>query len=177
MDQNEDLITAANRELSEETGLNQVKLNQFRAYSRPQRDPRTRVITVVFWGTLLWGTQQVQPGDDAREAQWWDIQGMPELAFDHREILDDVLSQLRLHVRSQPFGESLLPNPFAFTDLQRLYEAILGMGLDPAKFQKQLGNLPHLKKSSDPGSSWEFNLQKYRDMQSTGLCFDPEACF
>ena len=176
MDENEDLVSAAARELSEETGLNNVRLNQFRAYGTPNRDPRTRVITVVFWGTLRWESQRLRAGDDAREAQWCDLNQLPPLAFDHQMILGDVLKSLRLRIRSQPFGESLLPPKFPLADLQAIYEDILGIDLHPVEFQQRLGGLPHLQPCPKQETDWQFVTRAYRQLQESGLSFDPQAC-
>lgn len=83
----EDLPEAARRELMEETGVRAGDLEQLAAFGAPQRDPRGRTISVAY---LAWvPSYQVQPqaGDDAREAAWHPFQRLPELAFDHKEIL------------------------------------------------------------------------------------------
>ncbi|MDD2964250.1 MAG: NUDIX hydrolase [Bacteroidales bacterium] len=88
----EELMTAAHRELAEETGLTGIKLEQWRTFGAVNRDPRHRTITVVFKG---WAdvAQDLIPvaGDDAREVQWWNINQLPPLAFDHNDILKEAL--------------------------------------------------------------------------------------
>lgn len=83
----EDLSDAAARELVEETGLDGVELEQLAAFGRPDRDPRGRCISVAFVGTLGRGGDRVSGGDDAAEASWHDTAALPDLAFDHDEII------------------------------------------------------------------------------------------
>lgn len=84
---------AAIRELKEETGLEVTKIEQLKAYSTPERDPRERVITIVFIAESK--IKDVKGGDDAKEAEWFDIANLPPLAFDHKEILTDALERIR----------------------------------------------------------------------------------
>ena len=91
LDENETLEDAAARELMEETNATATSLKQFNAYSHPDRDPRTRVISVVFAADVKAG-QSITAGDDAADAKWFDIDRLPTLAFDHDEILHDFLS-------------------------------------------------------------------------------------
>ncbi len=95
IDMEEDLHESALRELSEETGIRDVTLRQFRAYGTPGRDPRGRVITIVFYGESP--ARPVQGGDDAAEARWSPIDRLPMMAFDHGQIVRDLLRHL--HIR------------------------------------------------------------------------------
>ena len=91
----ETLEQSARRELREETGVDDVRLEQLHTFGDPGRDPRTRVISVVYWG--LAGpsqAQQVQGADDAAEARWWPMADLPELAFDHDLILHSAHQRL-----------------------------------------------------------------------------------
>jgi 8-oxo-dGTP diphosphatase len=90
VDENELLADAAIRELKEETGLCGVQLEQFRVYDAIDRDPRHRTISVVFTGILNDNTL-IQAGDDAAEAAWFNLNELPETAFDHAQILKDVI--------------------------------------------------------------------------------------
>ncbi len=93
MDMDETLEEAAHRELAEETGLQNIALEQLKAYSAPGRDPRHRTISVAFIGFLT-DNQQAKAGDDARKAQWFPIHGLPSLAFDHAQIIADAVSKI-----------------------------------------------------------------------------------
>ena len=87
LEMDEDLPECARRELKEETGLSVDTLTQFRTYGKPGRDPRGRTITVIYYGFAE--NENVSGGDDAAEAAWFPLQDLPQLAFDHREIIDD----------------------------------------------------------------------------------------
>jgi len=90
VNEDETVETAVCRELEEETGINDVELKQFHTYSEPDRDPRHRTVTVAFVGKVLNSVKPVA-GDDAKNAQWFKISQLPPLAFDHSQILNDVL--------------------------------------------------------------------------------------
>ncbi|MDZ7776558.1 MAG: NUDIX hydrolase [Bacteroidales bacterium] len=94
VEMDETLETCAARELKEETGLDNVALYQFRAYSEVDRDPRGRTISVVFYGFADPEEKKVVADDDASEAQWFPISYLPKLAFDHHKILTGILTFL-----------------------------------------------------------------------------------
>jgi 8-oxo-dGTP diphosphatase len=83
----EDLEPAARRELLEETGLTAGELRQLRTFGRPGRDPRERVITVVYTGFPADPAKAPSGGDDAADARWFGLEALPKLAFDHAEII------------------------------------------------------------------------------------------
>ena len=92
LEADEDLHEGAARELQEETGVAGVTLHQIGAFGRPDRDPRGRVVSVAFWGHLPDGqAEKVKAADDAAEAQWFAIDALPPLAFDHAEIIAKAL--------------------------------------------------------------------------------------
>lgn len=108
VDMDEDLVDAARRELAEETGIADVALEQLHAFGAPGRDPRTRVITVVY--TAFLDPEQAQAlhprgGDDAAEARWWDVCKPPPLAFDHDQILNYALERLRAQLAAGKLAE------------------------------------------------------------------------
>jgi len=84
----ETLEQAAARELEEETGLVCGNLQQFKSYGAINRDPRGRTVSVVFWQKLP-AIASIKAGDDAKEAQWFSLSHLPELAFDHEEIVEE----------------------------------------------------------------------------------------
>lgn len=93
LNDNETLEQCASRELEEETSLKDLVLTQFKAYSSLKRDPRHRTITIVFVGFLTSDQSEIA-GDDAAKAKWFSISAFPSLAFDHQQIIDDVLEDL-----------------------------------------------------------------------------------
>ncbi|MFA5238603.1 MAG: NUDIX hydrolase [Phycisphaerae bacterium] len=92
----EELVDAAARELAEETGLTGIQLEQVRAFGGLGRDPRGRVITITFMGTITKGPSKPKAGDDAAKARWFDIEELPEdLAFDHNMVVKLVIAKLK----------------------------------------------------------------------------------
>jgi 8-oxo-dGTP diphosphatase len=88
VDENEDLEVAAKRELSEETSIKVNALKQIKAYGKPFRDPRSHMVTIAFYGEV--GEEVVgKAADDAKELQWFNVEELPELAFDHLDIVTD----------------------------------------------------------------------------------------
>lgn len=90
MEIDETLEQTAARELEEETGLKEIELEQFRTFSQLKRDPRTRVITTVYYGLTSMANSEAIGGDDAEEATWFPVEDMPEMAFDHKEIIAQI---------------------------------------------------------------------------------------
>lgn len=90
VDENEDLEDAAKRELLEETSIKIDKLEQIGAFGKPFRDPRHHTISIAYYGTVSDDTIAIA-GDDAKEAYWFSINDLPELAFDHEEIIDKAI--------------------------------------------------------------------------------------
>jgi len=139
--EHEDLYDAALRELKEETNVSNVYLEQLYTVGRPDRDPRTRVITVAYFALLSAeevAQQEVHGASDAGEARWWDIYSLPELAFDHQQILDYALQRLRWKLEWTALGFLLLPSEFTLSELQRVYETILNEPLDKRNFRRKI---------------------------------------
>lgn len=96
VEMDEKLVESAERELKEETGLTGIGLKQFRAYGDPGRDPRGRTVSVVFYGFVDEKGSKVKGADDAEEADWFSLNRLPQLAFDHLKILKDLTDMLQL---------------------------------------------------------------------------------
>jgi 8-oxo-dGTP diphosphatase len=135
----ESLEVAALRELDEETNVRDVYLEQLYTFGAPDRDPRTRVITVAYFALVPeTALPSLRAGDDAADAQWWSMYNLPHLAFDHAEILDYALTRLRYKLEYSAVGFELLPEKFTLSELQSAYEIILGEKLDRGNFRKKL---------------------------------------
>lgn len=124
------------RELREETGLEASAVGELGVFSDPDRDPRERVITIAFYALVK--PAEVVGGDDAAEAAWFPIDALPKLAFDHRQIFEAAMERLRRDIHFEPIGFDLLDETFTIPDLQRLYEAILGVKFDRRNFQRKM---------------------------------------
>lgn len=135
----ESLEMAAKRELQEETGVQDVYLEQLYTFGDPGRDPRTRVITVVYFALLDSARLQVKAADDAADVGWFSVYDLPSLAFDHQKILHYALERLRGKLDYTRIAFNLLPEQFTLRELQRVYEIILNKkNLDKRNFRKKI---------------------------------------
>ena len=135
---NESLETAAKRELQEETGVQDVYLEQLYTFGDPGRDPRTRVITVVYFALLDSERLQVQAASDAADVGWFSVYELPPLAFDHEQIIEYALNRLRGKLDYTTIAFNLLPEQFTLRELQRVYEIVLHKRLDKRNFRKKI---------------------------------------
>ena len=143
----EDLEEAALRELLEETGVatGPRHLEQLGAYGHPERDPRMRVVTVAWWAVMA-EVPEPEAGSDAAYADLIGVDeildGQLELAFDHRQILEDALEALRQRLEDTTLASAFEPGPFRISDLRRVYEAVWGVRLEPGNFQRKVRRVP-----------------------------------
>lgn len=150
MNIDETIEQCARRELEEETGLKLAKIEQFHTFSEVNRDPRERVVTVAFFALVK--QAEVKGGDDAARAQWFPIKDIPQLAFDHDNILRHAQRTLKERIHFEPIGFELMDEEFSMPDLQRLYEAIIEVKFDRRNFEKkmmQLGILDLIEPEDD----------------------------
>lgn len=133
----EDIETAARRELREETAVTNVAVEQFHTFGAPHRDPRERTISVAHVAFVPPDTSS-QAGDDAAETRWFPMDALPPLAFDHADILARARVALRARVGCAPVGQALLPLTFALHTYLRLLAAIAGQPFDRAETRKRL---------------------------------------
>jgi len=135
----ESLEEAAGRELAEETGVQQAYLEQLYTYGDVGRDPRGRVVSVAYYALIPADAPvQAEGGSDARQARWFPVQGLPQLAFDHAEIVAYALRRLRYKVEYTAACFELLPDEFTLTEIQHTYELILGEKLDKRNFRRRI---------------------------------------
>lgn len=137
----ESLKRAAWRELREETGVQVGYLEQLGAFGRPDRDPRERVITVVYISLAAVDRLRLEAGSDASDARLFHIDDLPELAFDHSRILEHAVERLRDKLDTEAVARQLMPARFTLTDLQRACEAVSGEPIDKRNFRKRLKTL------------------------------------
>jgi 8-oxo-dGTP diphosphatase len=139
MKNEEDLDAAAYRILKERTGMEDVYLDQVRSFSHPQRHPGGRVITMAYCSLLNIQHHQLKILDN--ELHWHSYASIKEMAFDHKEIVDACYLWLQKRIQEHPLGFNLLPDKFSLRELQNLYEAILGIGLDRRNFRKKFASM------------------------------------
>lgn len=133
----ETIEETARRELFEETGLRNVYMTQFKMFSKVDRDPRERVVTVVFMALVRPADYQLVAGDDASNALWFDERFLPPLAFDHAEIIEEAHRYLEELLRLKPIAFELLNKTFSLGELQRVYEEINRTSYDRRNFQRK----------------------------------------
>jgi 8-oxo-dGTP diphosphatase len=179
VDMDEDLEAAARRELEEETGLRDLFLEQLYTFGRPDRDPRGRVVSVAYYALANLAGRRVQASSDAGAAEWFAVDALPTLAFDHSEILACALERLRGKVRYAPLGFELLPRRFTLTQLQRLYEIILGRDLDKRNFRRKIHGMGLLVDTGEmqrgrahrAARLYRFDRRRYRQLERDGFSF------
>lgn len=178
--ENESLEQAVERELEEETGVKVDYLEQLYTFGAVNRDPRNRVVAVAYYGLVNKSDFHLYASTDAESAKWFLWDELPQLCFDHDNILEKAVARLRGKIRYEPVGFELLDDKFPFSDLHKLYEAILDIKIDRRNFKKkflQLNILTELdEKISEgkgrPGSLFRFNKQRYFEMKSSGMNFE-----
>lgn len=176
----ETLDEAARRELQEETSLERVFLEQLYTFGGIDRDPRERVITVAYYALVRLSDHRVQAATDARDAVWFAMDDLPSLAFDHDQILETAHQRLQGKVRYQPIGFELLPPKFTLTQLQKLYEIVLGRVLDKRNFRKKIQGMGILEELDEVEKDvahraarlYRFNKKEYGRMVKQGFHFE-----
>ena len=175
--EDEDLDNAALRELREETGVTDVYLEQLYSFGDAGRDPRGRVITVAYFA-LISPDRPLEAGTDAAEATWREMDKLPTLAFDHAKILRYALERLRYKLEYTTVGFQLLPKKFTLTELQEVYEAILGKKLDKRNFRRKISllkilkPLPEYRRSGQrPARLHRFIAARFEKLRDKGILF------
>jgi len=173
----ENLDEAATRVLSEKTHVKDVYLEQLYTFGKPDRYPNARVITVSYFALIRSDDLKLQADAalNIQQINWHSVYSLPELAFDHKEILDHALKRLRERLEYTPIAHQLLPKKFTLTQLQRTYEVILNTDLDKRNFRKKMISLGILKEyeeftkasSKRPARLYSFNEEIVNEQ--TGL--------
>lgn len=194
--QEESIDEAAKRILKERTGLSDIFLRQFHTFGEVKRynlERHRNLLAHLIEGDL-WYERAISIGyyalvdyksvfpnaDEFTDAcEWWDLQDLPTLLFDHKQILEKALHSLRLELNFQPIGYNLLPKKFTMPELQRLYEAILQKKIDPRNFQKKIlktGVVTRLKEVKKGVAHrapylYSFDCKKYQQVLEEGGLF------
>jgi 8-oxo-dGTP diphosphatase len=170
---NESLEQAALRELREETNVNQVYLEQLYSFGDPRRHPHNRVVTVAYYALI--------PADRVGSVTgngWRRVDHLPPLAFDHRRIVNYARERLRNKLEYTTAGFQLLPRKFTLSELQAVYETILGKKLDKRNFRKKMDLLGILKPLKEwrrtgrkPARLYMFEGKKFEKLKDKGIFF------
>ena len=167
----EDIEQAAYRVLKERTGMEDVYLEQVKAFGEVIRHPAARVITIAYCSLLNVHHYEFSILDN--ELHWHSLSSVQEMAFDHKQILDVCYAWLQKRVQEHPLGFSLLPKTFSLRELQNLYEAITDAKLDRRNFRKKFFSMDLLIDTGDyetdvshrPGKLYRFNYEKYEQKE------------
>jgi 8-oxo-dGTP diphosphatase len=138
------------------------------------------VVSVGYYALVPLAAHETKAATDAADARWFALSKVPKLAFDHADILATALARLKGKVRYQPIGFELLPAKFTLSQLQHLYEAVLGADLDKRNFRKKVlsfGLLVPLKESQmtgrhRPAQLFRFDAEKYEKLKKRGFNFE-----
>ncbi len=175
----EGLEAAALRKLEDETGVKDVFIEQLFTFGSVDRDPRGRIVSIAYFALVNLNEHPVHASADADDAAWFGIDELPELAFDHKEIMETAIKRLRGKVVYQPIGFELLPSKFTLTQLQQLYEIVLGVEINKRNFRTKIlkmdileqlerqENVPHR-----PAYLYQFNEKKYNEFLDKGFLFE-----
>ena len=137
-------------------------------------------MSVAYYALVKLSAHETKAATDAADARWFPVSKVPKLAFDHAEILATALARLKAKVRYQPIGFELLPPKFTLSQLQHLYEAVLGVGLDKRNFRKKVlsfGLLVPLNETQmvgrhRPAQLFCFDADKYERLKRKGMLFE-----
>lgn len=175
----ESLDDSAQRIVSQLTGLDHVYMEQLFAFGDIDRDAGGRIISVAYFSLL-----KINDHDSAlvkkHGASWFSVNELPDLIFDHQEMVEKALRKLRIRARTQPIGFELLPKKFTIPQLQRLYEAIYQIPFDKRNFRRKLLAMGLLKKLNEKEKEtskkgafyYRFNRPKYEELIEKGFNFD-----
>ena len=174
--ENESLDDAANRTLRDLTGLDNLYMKQVGAFGAVNRDPGERVISVAYCALI-----NVKDYDnelrEKHQLKWIDVEKMPRLYSDHNEMVRKAINLLRRRISTEPLSFNLLPELFTLTQLQHVYEAILGEEIDKRNFRKKIKTIDFIEKTelidkvnSKRGAAlYRFNKKAYEEDPSFNL--------
>lgn len=177
---NEDLDSAASRILNDLTTLNNIPIKQVQTFGKVDRHPLGRVITVAYLALVEPADLAPHASSWASQTQWHSINEIPQLAFDHRQILDVSLDELKNRVLQEDIWSKVLPQKFTLTQFQEVFETILGKSFDKGNFRKKVVKYKFLKQldeaqknvSHRPSLLYVFDAQKFAEMKLKGFSFD-----
>lgn len=164
----ESLETSAQRQLVSKTGVKHGYLEQLASFGDPKRDPFGRVVSVAYFALIPIGTRELKTTEEYGGVAWFSTAKLPKLAYDHRRILGVALARLQSKLAYTNIVQELLPKTFTLTELQKVYEIVLGRKLDKRNFRKKILDLELVAatgaiqkgKASRPAALYHFLRQK-----------------
>ena len=138
---NELVIDGAKRELKEKTGIEDIDLKMYKIFDRVDRSPLKRMIAIAFIGVVdINKAQIIKETNKTSSSDWFDINNIPELAYDYNEILEGAIEELKTMIQSTDILKSLFPKEFTLPELQQVFESILNINFDRRNFRKKMIN-------------------------------------
>lgn len=177
----ESLEDSVYRELLEETGVKINYLEQLYTFGNPDRDPRARVVSVVYFGLVRPESYELIASTDAEDVAWYNIKRIPKLSFDHKKIIQTAIERVRGKIIYEPIGFELLPPKFPFSDLEQLYMTLLDRDIDRRNFKRKIMKLGIIEELDEkapmttagrPGNLYKFNKEKYFQLKKQGFSFE-----
>lgn len=149
---NEDLEDGARREIFEKTGIKNIEIEQFKAFGKVNRSPVMRMVAVAYIGVIDSNRVKIiRETTNTSNADWFPIDKIPGLGFDHEEILKEALTYLQSKIISTDILKSLFPHEFTIPEIQKTYEAILNKKFDRRNFRKKLLSLDLIEDTNRTG--------------------------
>lgn len=178
--EDESLDDAAIRTLKALTGLDQIFLEQLRAFGDVDRVEARRIITIGYYALINQEDYEIVFGNTTSDVQWCDLTNVGSLVFDHEKILSHALESLRHKVRHEPIGFNLLPDKFTLLQLQELYEAILNIKLDKPNFRRKMMKMKLLIPCGEKqqhvahraAELYRFDVEVYERLRRQGFTFE-----
>lgn len=171
----ESLEDAAKRVLREETDVQGVHTEQLFTFGAIDRDPRGRTVTVAYFA-IVPAPLAIHPGRGATEAQWQSVYCLPEMGFDHAEIVHYALKRLRNKLEYSAVGFQFLPSEFTLSSLQHAYETVLGEKLDKRNFRRRILQNEVIEETSNmqmgdgrPAKLYRFKLDAVAEVKARRL--------
>lgn len=146
---NESVDAAAKRQLKEKTGVDTVYLEQLFTFGDVKRDPFGRVVSVAYFALIPSDNIRLQTTDQYGGVDWFPVCHLPQLAYDHREIIRMAVARLKSKLTYSNIAYSLLPKRFAITELQHVYEVILEHEIDKRNFRKKILSLDIIRPTGE----------------------------
>ncbi|MGM5630533.1 NUDIX domain-containing protein [Apibacter raozihei] len=180
IDMNEDADDCARRILKQETLLENIFMEQLYTFTKVERDPRFRVISIGYYALVKLSDYKAEAGLFTSKVQWFPVSEIPELAFDHKTIVDSAKERLKGKIKYKPIGFELLPEKFTMPDLHKLYETVLQTELDRRNFRKKILSTHLLIDQNELVSGsphraakvYSFDKNKYEELSKNGFYFE-----
>lgn len=176
----EDADTCAKRKLEQETGLDEIFMEQLYTFSSVDRDPRYRVISIAYYALVKLSDFRPKAGNDTFQVEWFPLSAIPAIAFDHEQILEKAVTRLKGKIKYKPIGFELLPEKFTMPELLHLYQIVLQLKLDDRNFRKKIlsynllidtGEVQKGARNRAP-KLYRFDKERYEALSKQGFYFE-----